>query len=92
MFCCGSHDHEKIFEKRDLKLLELNVDYGSGQEFGNESSVMMSDQQVYLYQYNFHLNLQLKIAICSRMFLVQFHAQCLKLGASLKKLCMFIIT
>ena len=57
MFCCSSHDHEKILEKRDLKLLELNVDYGSGQEFGNESSVMMSGQQVYLYQYNLQLNL-----------------------------------
>ena len=44
MFYCGSHDHEKIFEKGDLKLLELKVDYGFEQELGNESSVMMGDQ------------------------------------------------
>ena len=60
MFYCGSHDHEKIFEKGDLKQFELKVDYGSGREFGNESSLMMGDQRVYLYQYNLHLNLELK--------------------------------
>ena len=60
MFYCGSHGHEKIFEKGDLKLLVLKVDYGSGQEFGNGSSVMMGDQQVYLYQCNLHLNMELK--------------------------------